>query len=278
MRKILFLPTVLTPFLLLGISPTKLKEPAPDCFPSKSAVIKLAILEKEYLVKSIEEHQKVHGKDSLMLHSTLEPETHRGTGSGVVLYKLELKSGLKLYRALTAFHIVKDLLDESLADKWVGFIENFEEEDTGNQIFDGVSRYTSFNVLEYSKEFDLAVIAFITDRELNVAKLHQEVLIPGTRVYTSGHPMGLPNTITEGIVSFRFEKNGDWVCTAQVIPGSSGGGVFSLEDNTLIGITVKVISNGGHRNFMGNPLPIPYLHVFVPTNIIAKWLTEKGLL
>lgn len=72
----------------------------------------------------------------------------------------------------------------------------------------------------------------------------------GERVYTVGAPAGLERTLGEGIISGLREFEGQHVIqtTAQVSPGSSGGGLFDSRGN-LIGITTFEVGEGSDLNF-----------------------------
>lgn len=68
----------------------------------------------------------------------------------------------------------------------------------------------------------------------------------GEKVYTLGSPLGLENSLGEGIISgLRNAKERHLIqTTAQISPGSSGGGLFDAAGN-LIGITTfKVLGPG----------------------------------
>lgn len=75
-------------------------------------------------------------------------------------------------------------------------------------------------------------------------------LAVGEQVYTIGSPHGLENTLGQGIISGRREAKGYHLVqtTAQVSPGSSGGGLFDLAGN-LIGITTFKLRDSEGLNF-----------------------------
>lgn len=74
--------------------------------------------------------------------------------------------------------------------------------------------------------------------------------IIGERVYAVGSPLGLENSISEGIVSGKREKNGVKLIqtTAAISSGNSGGGLFN-ENGELLGITTFKIKNAENINF-----------------------------
>lgn len=72
----------------------------------------------------------------------------------------------------------------------------------------------------------------------------------GEKVYAIGSPLGLENSISEGIVSGAREMNGIFLIqtTAPISPGNSGGGLFDSEGE-LLGITTFKLKGGENLNF-----------------------------
>lgn len=72
----------------------------------------------------------------------------------------------------------------------------------------------------------------------------------GERVYTVGSPIGLANTLGEGVVSgLRIDEDIRYVqTTAPISPGSSGGGLFDGAGN-LVGITTFLLEDAQNLNF-----------------------------
>lgn len=72
----------------------------------------------------------------------------------------------------------------------------------------------------------------------------------GERVYSIGTPSGLEQTLGEGIISGLREYKGvnSIQTTAQISPGSSGGGLFDDKGN-LIGITTFLLKESQALNF-----------------------------
>lgn len=131
-----------------------------------------------------------------------------------------------------------------------------------------VTNSASVFVVQNGKRY--AAIVDSLDVEWDLAMLHVEgaALSPinvdeaahvtvGQRVYAIGSPLGLENSISEGIVSGRRVRDGLalWQITAPISPGSSGGGLFD-SSSRLIGITTFKASGGENINFA-----IDVLHV-----------------
>ncbi len=72
----------------------------------------------------------------------------------------------------------------------------------------------------------------------------------GSKVYAIGNPLGLSNSLSDGIVSGYRESEGIRVIqtTAPISPGSSGGPLLSA-DGRVIGVTTFVFKGGQNLNF-----------------------------
>lgn len=72
----------------------------------------------------------------------------------------------------------------------------------------------------------------------------------GERVFTVGSPSGLENTLGEGIISGLRSRRGQRLVqtTAQISPGSSGGGLFDSAGR-LVGITTFMLRDAQSLNF-----------------------------
>jgi S1-C subfamily serine protease len=72
----------------------------------------------------------------------------------------------------------------------------------------------------------------------------------GESVYTIGSPRGLESSLGQGIISGlrALERQHLVQTTAQISPGSSGGGLFDQSGN-LVGITTFRLKESGGLNF-----------------------------
>jgi hypothetical protein len=72
----------------------------------------------------------------------------------------------------------------------------------------------------------------------------------GQNVYAIGAPLGLENSITEGIISAKRENSGITLLqtTAPISRGNSGGGLFDA-NGLLVGITTFKLMEGENLNF-----------------------------
>lgn len=187
----------------------KIKEEAPvkrTFTASKIQKVTTSQIEKSYedLALIAESVVLIRGYDS--------EEKVVGIGSGVVINP----SGY----ILTNFHVV-------CGSAYVGVcFENDENE------------YLSQGIFKYHEDFDLALIK--VERNAIPVGISTKPLVRGQKIIAIGSPLGLMNTISEGIVSgFREFKNTNTKMvqiTAPISPGSSGGALIDLYGN-LVGIT-----------------------------------------
>lgn len=107
-------------------------------------------------------------------------------------------------------------------------------------------------VVAYDKAIDLALIrldgvALKAVKSRNQSGRHLSV---GDKVFAVGSPIGMANSLSEGIVSGLRERKGASLIqtTAPISKGSSGGGLFDTQGN-LVGITTFKLAEGENLNF-----------------------------
>ncbi|MDE7477865.1 MAG: serine protease [Lachnospiraceae bacterium] len=98
--------------------------------------------------------------------------------------------------------------------------------------------YKTDQVIKYNQNFDLGVIRI--DRELSPLPIYKgpQKLVRGQKVVAIGSPLGLFNSVSDGIISgFRSFEDVDMIqYTAPTSPGSSGGAVLNMYGE-VIGIS-----------------------------------------
>jgi S1-C subfamily serine protease len=126
---------------------------------------------------------------------------------------------------------------------------------TNYHVIRGATRATA-RVGDTSAEVD-GVIAFDVHHDVAVVRLSpppktvlqlgdSDALKVGQKLVTIGSPLGLQNTISEGIVSGL--RNGVIQMSDPISPGSSGGAVFDRYGN-VVGISVATVATGQNLNF-----------------------------
>jgi len=114
--------------------------------------------------------------------------------------------------------------------------------------------YKTDEVIKYNQYLDLAIIRI--PRVLEPLRLFdgREKLVRGQKVVAIGSPLGLFNSVSDGIISgFRNIDNVDMIqFSAPISPGSSGGAVLNMFGE-VIGISTAGFSEGQNIN-----LAVPY--------------------
>ncbi|EHO50643.1 trypsin [Lachnospiraceae bacterium oral taxon 082 str. F0431] len=114
--------------------------------------------------------------------------------------------------------------------------------------------YKTDEVIKYNQYLDLAIIRIA--RVLSPLRLFdgREKLVRGQNVVAIGSPLGLFNSVSDGIISgFRNIDNVDMIqFSAPISPGSSGGAVLNMFGE-VIGISTAGFSEGQNIN-----LAVPY--------------------
>ena len=110
------------------------------------------------------------------------------------------------------------------------------------RIEDDNNTYRTEEIIKYNQVLDLAVIRI--DRTLNPLPIYDgsQKLVRGQKVVAIGSPLGLFNSVSDGIISgFRKFDNVDMIqFTAPTSPGSSGGAVLNMYGE-VIGISTAGI-------------------------------------
>jgi serine protease Do len=112
-------------------------------------------------------------------------------------------------------------------------------------------------VLAASPEYDLALVRVDARGLRTVAIGDSDAIRPGDPVVAIGNPLGLEDTVSNGLVSARRKINGFEVLqvSAPIAPGSSGGPLFN-ERGEVVGIATAVLNGGQNLNF---GVPVRYL-------------------
>lgn len=120
--------------------------------------------------------------------------------------------------------------------------------------------YDDVRVVAYDERHDLVVLR-IPATGLRPLRMTRRELGPGEPVVAIGHPLGLENTVSDGVVSAVREGRGaDLVqISAPISPGSSGGPVLD-DRGRVIGVATLVFRYGQNLNFA---TPVSYLEPLI---------------
>lgn len=106
-------------------------------------------------------------------------------------------------------------------------------------------------VLAYDSAADLAILQCSEDLHLQPLKVSDSSsVVQGDTVYAIGYPLGLANTVSNGIISSRYYDSAGidiLQVTSAVSPGSSGGALLN-EKGQVIGIICFTHSEGQNLN------------------------------
>jgi serine protease Do len=133
-----------------------------------------------------------------------------------------------------------------VGDRWI--LTNYHVvggANEGSVMFNDGTSLDIIGVAAADEMADLAVIQTSEDiGELPVRIGDSRNVKKGERVYAIGSPLGLQNTVSEGLVSNQLSEGGTryFQINAPIDHGSSGGGLFN-EYGELIGITASGIDN-----------------------------------
>lgn len=109
--------------------------------------------------------------------------------------------------------------------------------------------YQTDQIVKYNHLFDLAVIRI--DRQLNPLPIYSgpQKLVRGQKVVAIGSPMGLFNSVSDGIIAgFRTMEDVDMIqFTAPISPGSSGGAVLNMYGE-VVGISTMHLADAQNLN------------------------------
>lgn len=121
--------------------------------------------------------------------------------------------------------------------------------------------YDIVEVIAVDKRKDIAFLK-IPAVDLPTVKLGRSDKVEiGQTIYSIGSPLGLQNTLSQGLISGVRDMDGYklFQISAPISHGSSGGPVFSA-DGSVVGIAVLTIEEGQNLNFA---IPIDYARGFL---------------
>jgi serine protease Do len=146
------------------------------------------------------------------------------------------------------------------------------------------NRYTA-NVIGVDPKTDLAVIQIKADGTLpHVTFGDSDKMEVGNWVVAIGHPRGLDQTVTHGIISAKHRRGildpnsyQDYLQTdAAINPGNSGGPLLNLEGK-VIGVNAAIFSESGGFEGIGFAIP-SNMAVYIAQALINHGKVERGWL
>ena len=144
---------------------------------------------------------------------------------------------------------------------------------------DGKSSVGIHTVLAYDEETDLAILE--TEKSIGVPPLllgDSDTVKQGDNVFAVGYPLGVANTLSDGVVSSRYldEYNIDVLqITAAISSGSSGGALFN-DRGEVIGVICASYIDGQNLNIA---IPVAYVNELLenPKHTTLEKLYEEKI-
>lgn len=149
--------------------------------------------------------------------------------------------------------------------------------------------YAVLSVLAFDVDIDLAVLK-INATGLTVANVCKKPVKVGQTVYAIGSPMGLTNTLSQGMITYADRELYDVSYVqhdASIAGGNSGGPLINVHGE-VIGINTFCFVDSQNLNFAvfadeldnlyyGTPISLADLYDLNhdPYNILTNWLTEN---
>ncbi len=207
-------------------------------------------------------------KQTEMRNTVVQIQTHQGSGSGTIIDRIDTdEEGEYEYRVLTNAHVTHSRLTKHIlkVDSMTGKIHTGTI-DTGCWVitFDYEKRNKTgymAKVISESAIKDLAMISFVSKEELDISNIPTKKMLKQVRVFDEvfaiGCQLGRNPSPTVGIISQildRGRRTKEWLIygtTAQITPGSSGGGLFKKYDNNyyLVGIPFRAMTEKNGQMF-----------------------------
>jgi tol-pal system protein YbgF len=149
--------------------------------------------------------------------------------------------------------------------------------------------FSALGVVGFSEEKDLALIKVSAPALPSLRLGNSDRLEAGERVVVIGNPLGLENTVADGLVSsIRQIQNGIKVIqiTAPISEGNSGSPIFNMRGE-VVGVASFKIAKAENLNFAvaGNHIreltrmgkPIPFAHLLPPLPAVDPHPTRPAV-
>ncbi len=206
-----------------------------------------------------------------LLGPTVQIADESTVGSGVLLKSEQLDPETWRTYLLTAFHVVRDVLDE--------VSNTYQPIPTYIYSTGGDRHQSSANLVEYDVSLDVALLVMYSEEPLeHGAALPTREVLSQRRIFDSiyavGCPLGNDPIPTHGEIADTYhEVDGDlyWMISAPTYIGNSGGGIFDAESFELLGIFSKIYTHGNLR-----PTVVPHMGLVTPLSTIYDWLDQVG--
>ena len=139
----------------------------------------------------------------------------------------------------------------------------------------GGQQFPVTGIMSLDPDNDLAVLK-VDAKNLPVVTLgDSDAVVVGQRVVAIGSPMGLENTVSDGLVSAIRSEEGDTLfqISSPISPGSSGGALFNMKGE-VVGVPSLQITEGQNLNFA---IPVSYVKQLLSKSATIEPWTPDAL-
>lgn len=138
---------------------------------------------------------------------------------------------------------------------------------------EGGKTFSIEKIVVYNEEMDIAILKTTGSTNLLPLSLAEKTVEKTDKIVAIGSPLGLMNTVSDGIVSGFTQIGNESVIqfTASISSGSSGG-VLLNETGEVVGVTFASFSAGQNLNVA---IPIKYVEALYTQASPAKAVTVK---
>lgn len=206
-----------------------------------------------------------------LMGPTVQIADESTVGSGVLLVSEEAAPGKWRTHVLTAWHVVRDILDDSNQLEQLIPVHLYGTDGERGQRF--------ATLVEHDARIDIALLVIRSNNSIDYgALMPSRERLTERRVFDSiyavGCPLGNDPIPTYGEIAdtnHKVEGDSYWMISAPTYIGNSGGGIFDAETHELLGIFSKIYTHGNLR-----PTVIPHMGLVTPLGTIYDWLEEAG--
>ena len=228
-------------------------------------------------------------KQNEMRDTTVLVQTWQGSGSGTVIDCIETDTEEVFeYRVLTNAHVTQTRFVTVIqgVNLLTGKVKKITtDHGCGITTFDHKEKKFELHrtkVVAEDTKYDLAILSFRTKQKLAIAAFADNDMLGQVRVFDEifaiGCQLGRAPAPTTGIISQIITGNNgekEWVIygnTAQITPGSSGGGLFKKYDGHyyMIGIPFRVA-------IAGNGQIIPHLSHAISIEVARDFIDQNSV-
>jgi len=223
-----------------------------------------------------------------VLYPTVLVRTRNASGSGTVLYsklKNKSKSEYETY-VLTNHHVIDDCI--KISKEWDPMLEATVKKETRSTVNVEFYRYKHYSrcIGRFSVEAD--IVTYSKDQDVALLKLRSVEKVPAIahlylssikdihvfdKVVACGCQLAHPPIHTRGEIMFmddEIDNYNFWLSNAQIIFGSSGGGIYLNKNSKyeFIGIPSRIAISGWSD-------AVTHMGYFIPIDRIFGWLKEE---